>query len=200
MDQNVVLLTIVGMGGCDATELTRGKRFGHEGELRALYGDRRAPKSHVLLPSQPKQCLPRLQRIRNRLLAPYVFAGFQRSTVDLFVLLHIGQIDEKVKRLTRQHGFDVRVVMADLESLCLPLGPLRLPVGQSLGRPINGCADAGRRQGHEPGPQRRRRMKQTAAHAWKGEQQAAADKQGHGVKDQRPQQGPHLSSRPLSTP
>ena len=57
-----------------------------------------------------------------------MFAGMKGLTIQMLMLLHIGQIDEQVKRGSRQHILYIRIVMRDFEASRLALGPLRFDV------------------------------------------------------------------------
>ncbi len=55
-----------------------------------------------------------------------MFASLQCLPIQMLVLLHVGEVDEKFKRLAREHLVNVRIMMRDLERLSLfarALGP-----------------------------------------------------------------------------
>ena len=59
-----------------------------------------------------------------------MFPCFQTLSIQAFVFLHVGQVDQEVEMLTRQHLVEVRIVMRHLE-------PLRLspcPFGSNIAR------------------------------------------------------------------
>ena len=60
-----------------------------------------------------------------------MLSSFEGTSIDSLMLLHVGGINEEIKRLSSQHRFDIRIVMFNMVAFRLAFGPLRFDIAKA---------------------------------------------------------------------